>query len=81
MPPLWAHYYPGAHGIVYIVDATDSSRFNEAKRWLDMLIDSDELVKVPILLLANKQDLPNAISPSEVAVKMRLDGVDGRVRV
>ena len=46
-----------------------------------MLLESDELAEVPILLLANKQDLPNAVSPSDVAVEMGLNGVDGRVRV
>lgn len=81
--PLWRYYFTGAQGVVYIVDASDSSRFSEAKHWLDMLLDSDELVDVPILLLANKQDLPHAVLPSEVAVAMGLDGrVDGgRVRV
>ncbi len=82
--PLWRHYFNGTQGIMYIVDASDSSRFSEAKRWLDMLLDSDELVDVLIFLLANKQDLPHAISPSEVAMAMGLDdaGVDGgRVRV
>ena len=81
MPPLWRQYYAVARGVVYIVDASDSSRFNEAKGWLDVLLESDELAEVPILLLANKQDLPNAVSPSEVAVEMGLNVVDGRVRV
>ena len=81
--PLWRHYFTGAQGVVYIVDASDSSRFSEAKHWLDTLLDSDELVDVPILLLANKQDLPHAVSPSEVAVAMGLDTREdgGRVHV
>lgn len=81
VPPLWRHYFTGTQGIMYIVDASDPSRFSEAKGWFDTLLDSDELADVPILLLANKQDLPNAVSPSEVAVAMGLDGVDGRVKV
>ena len=81
VPPLWRHYFAGTQGIVYIVDASVPSRFSEAKVWLDMLLDSHELADVPILLLANKQDLPDAVSPSEVAIAMGLNGVDGRVRV
>ena len=82
MPPLWRHYFTCAQGVVYIVDASDSSRFSEAKGWLDTLLDSDELADVPILLLANKQDLPRAVSPSDIAMAMGLDGVDTRqVRV
>ena len=79
--PLWRHYFTGAQGIIYIVDASDSPRFSEVKSCLDTLLDSDELVDIPTLLLANKQDLPNAVSPSEVAVAMGLDGVDRRVCV
>ena len=72
--PLWRHYFSfNTQGIVYIVNASDSSRFNEAKYWLDWLVKTDELLDVPILVLANKQDLPNAVSPSEVAVAMGLD--------
>ena len=63
------------------MDASDSLRFGEAKHWLDTLLDSDEFVEVPILLLTNKQDVPTAVSLSEVTMAMGLDGMDGRVRI
>lgn len=32
----------------------------------------------PLLVLANKRDLPTALAPAEVAAALRLDGVRGR---
>ena len=39
---------------------------------------SDELTGVPVLVLANKQDLPEAASPARVARAMHLDDLGPR---
>lgn len=76
--PLWRHYFSGAQGLVYVVDASDSSRFSEAKDELDWIMDSDEMVGVPLVILANKQDLPQAAGPSDVAMRLGLDKLRNR---
>ena len=60
--PLWSTYLEEIDGIVFIVDASDSSRFNEAKNELNRLLCKDNLTKIPILVLGNKIDLPKAVS-------------------
>lgn len=76
--PLWRHYFSQAQGIVFIIDAADSSRFNEAKKELNIVLEAEELMQVPFLILANKQDFPGAASPSEVAKIFGFDNVDTR---
>ena len=45
------------------------------KEELFWILDSDEMKGVPVVVLANKQDLPNACSSSEVAAKIGLQQV------
>ena len=76
--PLWRHYFAGAQGLLYVVDSSDRSRFGEAKNELDWILESDEMVGVPLVILANKQDLPQAVSPSDVAMSLGLDKLRNR---
>ena len=47
-------------------------RFEEAKDELLGLLEDDRLRDSPLLLLANKQDLPNAASPAEITDRLGL---------
>ena len=76
--PLWRHYFVGTEGLVFVVDSADKSRFHEARDELNWILDSDEMVGVPLVILANKQDMPNACNPSEVAEKLGLTTVKNR---
>ena len=76
--PLWRHYFIGCEGLIYVVDSSDKSRFAEAQNELEWILDSDEMAGVPLVILANKQDLPQAVSPADIAVKLGLDKVRNR---
>ncbi|XP_066485364.1 uncharacterized protein [Tiliqua scincoides] len=69
---LWRHYYADKDGVVFVVDSVDSSRFEDARYWLQTLLQDYKLQGVPLVLLANKQDLPGAWAPMEVAEQMGL---------
>ena len=76
--PLWRHYFIGCEGLIYVVDSSDNSRFAEAQNELEWILDSDEMAGVPLVILANKQDLPQAVSPADLAGKLGLDKVRNR---
>lgn len=76
--PLWRHFLFGCQGLIYVVDSVDSERFTEAQEELSRILEADELKGVPLLVLANKQDLPNANSPSDVALKLDLPQLKDR---
>ena len=71
--PLWKHYYHNSNGLIFVVDCNDVDRIDKAREELDMLIEEDELRDAVFLIYANKQDLPNAIKPQELASKLRLN--------
>lgn len=53
-------------GLLYVIDSSDRERFQEAKKELDSILDDDEMRGVPVVVLANKQDLPNAASTGDI---------------
>lgn len=75
--PLWRHYFNGTEGLIYVVDSADTSRINEAREELHSIITSEEMQGVPFIIFANKQDLPNAMSPSAIIDKMALNRLTG----
>jgi len=59
---LWDKYYAESHAVIYIVDSSDQDRMDESKLAFDQMIANDSLCGVPLLLLANKQDLESCLS-------------------
>lgn len=75
---LWKHYFTGCEGLLYIVDSTDKDRFASAQEELAWILNEQEMSGVPLMVLANKQDLPRAVAPDELASKLGLPLVKGR---
>lgn len=75
---LWHHYYPGTDAIVFIVDSADKQRFPSVKFELEQLLSNPVLRAIPFLIFANKQDLPNAATTSEVASSLNLYSIKDR---
>lgn len=69
---LWRHYYQNCDGLIYVVDSSDTVRVEEAKEELDGILENPEMSRVPILVFANKQDLPHALSCSELISRLDL---------
>uniref|UniRef100_A0A3Q2QXM1 ADP-ribosylation factor 1 n=1 Tax=Fundulus heteroclitus TaxID=8078 RepID=A0A3Q2QXM1_FUNHE len=73
--PLWRHYYTNTQGLIFVVDSNDPERIKEAADELHMQLEEDALRGVPVLVFANKQDLPRAMSASDVTEALRLSAV------
>ena len=83
--PLWRHYYQNTDGIIFVVDSNDRERIDEtrgyednAKGELHRLLAEDELTNSVLLVLANKQDLPNALDIKQVTDKLCLNQLRNR---
>lgn len=75
---LWRHYYENVNGLIFVVDSNDRERLHEARDELARLLDESSLQGVPLLVLANKQDLDNAISMNELTYELNLRNIRGR---
>ena len=52
--PYWKNYYENTDGLVFVVDSSDEERLNECVEELNSLLAEENLVKVPLLVYANK---------------------------
>nr|XP_033775272.1 ADP-ribosylation factor-like protein 4D [Geotrypetes seraphini] len=64
--PLWKSYTRRTDGLVFVVDSAEVERMEEAKVELHKITRTSENQGVPVLVLANKQDIPTALSVTEV---------------
>jgi small GTP-binding protein len=78
---LWSEYSPKAHGIIYMIDATDKRRFVEAGEELELLVmdiveanqnGSEDAPTIPIAVFLNKYDRENAVPMKEVTKAISL---------
>merc|ERR1712099_87105 len=76
--PLWRHYYQGTNGLIYVVDSNDRDRVEHAREELAKILDEDEMREAALLVFANKQDLPNAMTAAEVTEKLGLHNMRNR---
>ncbi|KAK9516793.1 hypothetical protein VZT92_024704 [Zoarces viviparus] len=70
--PLWRHYFQNTQGLIFVVDSNDRERVAESSEELTKMLNEDELKDAIVLVFANKQDLPNALSVSELTDKLGL---------
>ena len=75
---LWKHYYENTGAIIFVLDSCDTERIEEATEELFKLLNEESLQGVPLLIYANKQDLPNALMPNDIIKKMELNQIKER---
>ncbi len=61
--------------MVFVVDSADRERLEFSKQELEIMLQEDELKGVPVLILANKQDMPGAMNFDEVSAGLGLDQI------
>ena len=75
---LWRHYYTNTQGLIYVVDSNDRERIDENREELHKMLAEEELRDAVLLVFANKQDLPGALTCPEITDKLGLHTIRGR---
>lgn len=65
-------------GLIFVVDSNDRERVGEAMEELSRMLAEDELRDAVLLVFANKQDLPNAMTAAEITDKLGLHSLRNR---
>ncbi|KAJ3359975.1 hypothetical protein GGF32_008878 [Allomyces javanicus] len=68
----------GVLGVVFVVDSTDRDWFPDVCREFREWIGKDELQHLPLLVFANKRDLPSAMPVAEMVKRLGLNEVTAK---
>ncbi|KAF7260702.1 hypothetical protein EG68_01768 [Paragonimus skrjabini miyazakii] len=68
---LWSRFYEGTKGLIFIVDSSDVQRLDLACEQLQSVLSDPIMKDIPVLVLANKQDLPTAISVFDLEKRLK----------
>merc|ERR1719240_1767919 len=72
---MWERYCRGVQAIVYVVDAADIDNVSVSKTELHDLLTKPALAGIPVLVLGNKNDLPEALPSDELIDKLNLKAI------
>ncbi len=75
---FWKTFIPQSEAIVFVVDATNLVLLHQAQEALNMCV-SWSRARPLLVILANKQDLPRAISKTEVIRRFKLEEITSDV--
>jgi small GTP-binding protein len=73
--PLLMPFYKGACGVIFVVDSCRAESVAQARGELEKLLEVEDVREAPLLVFANKQDLPGSLSASQVSETLALDGL------
>ncbi|CDW87723.1 UNKNOWN [Stylonychia lemnae] len=76
--PYWRCYYQDTNAVIFVIDSADKERVEVARQELELMLQEEELKGVPVLVLANKQDLPNALNDQEICSGLGLTSIKNR---
>lgn len=74
----WRVHYGKVRAVIFVIDAVDRRRLEENSVELRRMLNSTQLVGVPVLFLANKQDLAGALPASELEACLHLHNIRDR---
>lgn len=66
------------HGIIFVIDSSDFSRFHEVKMVIEEMLGSDKIAGKPVLILANKQDNENALDEVDIIEYLNIEPLVNR---
>ncbi|XP_043853101.1 ADP-ribosylation factor-like protein 14 [Dromiciops gliroides] len=72
MRSFWSHYCENTDVLVYVVDSSDHQHLEDSRREFELILKNEHIKHVPVVLLANKQDLPGALTAEDVTRKFKM---------
>ena len=75
---FWRFYYQDTQAVIFVVDSSDIDRMDEAREDLHRMLTEHELWDAPLLVLANKADLPNTIDTRRITEYLQLYSLSSR---
>ncbi|KAM4622444.1 putative ADP-ribosylation factor-like protein 5C [Discoglossus pictus] len=74
----WNSYYSNTEFVILVIDSTDRERLPETKDELYKMLAHEDLRDAAVLIFANKQDVKDSMSASEISSSLALSAIRDR---
>ncbi|XP_061445513.1 putative ADP-ribosylation factor-like protein 5C isoform X1 [Rhineura floridana] len=71
----WNTYYSNTEFVILVIDSTDRERLTVTKEELYKMLAHEDLRNAAVLIFANKQDIKNSMSTSEISNFLTLSSI------
>lgn len=71
----WRNYFESTDGLMWVVDSADKRRLLDCKNELHSLLVEERLAGATLLVFANKQDLPGALTSEQIRDILELPNI------
>ncbi|XP_029429500.1 putative ADP-ribosylation factor-like protein 5C isoform X2 [Rhinatrema bivittatum] len=71
----WNTYYSNTEFVILVIDSTDRERLTVTKEELYKMLAHEDLQNAAVLIFANKQDVKNSMSTSEISKFLTLGSI------
>lgn len=79
MRPNWRYYLEGCKALIFVVDSGDRACMSKAQKALKKILADENLKGRPLMVLANKMDLPTSMTIQEVSILLELPSYKDRM--
>jgi small GTP-binding protein len=77
----WSNYFARAHGVIFVLDASDPSSFEECRKVFEEAAGHALLSSKPLLILGNKNDVTGCVDVAGIRAALGLGAGSNSVRV
>ncbi len=74
----WEKYCASSDCIIFVVDAADKENIDISRTQLEQLLSWESVDEIPLLVLGNKNDLPNSYTEQEIIDILGLKSIKDR---
>ncbi|ORM40589.1 ADP-ribosylation factor-like protein 2 [Babesia sp. Xinjiang] len=69
---FWRNYFENTDALVWVVDSADTLRLEDSRTEIEELLRQDQMAQCTLLVFANKQDVPGAMSVKAIQEQLGL---------
>ncbi len=74
----WEKYCATSDCIIFVIDSSDKEQIEISKHQLEQLLEWESVEEIPLLVLGNKNDLPNCYTEEEIIDLLGLKNITDR---
>ncbi|CAJ0938672.1 unnamed protein product [Ranitomeya imitator] len=74
----WNSYYSNTEFVILVIDSTDRERLPETRDELYKMLAHEDLQNAAVLIFANKQDVKDSMSATEISTMLALSAIKDR---